>query len=184
MPEQEPSGYWRPAATTLERVVPVTQKRKASGLTVALSYLEIHEEGKGFLRFLMRQDHPSRWHALTMPRLEVCVRDGSGRPLETQEDGGGSSMLSSYDSLESNASLLIFGLPNSGEIEIEVVRVANVKMNNPLLYLRMHLERVLHRRSGEEGHLREEGSLSRFSRRLFVEEGPSWKGPWTFRFRL
>lgn len=81
---ERPSGHWKPAATTLERVVPVAQKRKASGLTVALSYLEVHEEGNGFLRFLMRQDRPTRWRALTMPRLEVRVRDGSGRPLDRE----------------------------------------------------------------------------------------------------
>jgi hypothetical protein len=66
MPEQErPPEHWKPAATTLRRVVPVAQKRHASGLTVALSYLGIHEGGNGFLRFLMRQaarpaDGPSR----------------------------------------------------------------------------------------------------------------------------
>lgn len=186
MTEQEPpdsSDLWKPAATTLKRVVPVAQKRKASGLTVTLSYLEIHEEGNGFLRFLMRQDFPTRWRALTMPRVGVNVQDGSGRPLETQEDGSGSSMQSSYASLEANASLLIFGLPDSGEIEVEVMRIANVKMDSPLLYFRMRPERVLRRRSGD-GQLREEGSFSRLSRRLLGEEGPSWKGPWNFRFHV
>ena len=115
-----------PAATTLRRVVPVAQKRHASGLTVALSFLEIHEGNNGFLRFLMRQDRPTRRRALTSPRLELRVRDGSGRTLETREDGGGSSMESSYATLASHASLLVFCLPDSGEIEVEVARVVEL----------------------------------------------------------
>lgn len=183
MTEQEPPGYWHPAATTVRRVVPVAQKRKVSGLTVALSFLEIHEGGNGFLRFLMRQDRPTRWRALTIPRLEVRIRDGSGHPLETREDGSGSSMQSSYATLESNASLLVFGLPETGDIDIEVLRVVNLKMDSPLLYFSMRLEEVLHRQTSD-GQLREEGRLSRISRRLIGEEGPSWEGPWTFRFRI
>ena len=146
---QEPTERWKPAATTLRRVVPVAQKRHASGLTVALSYLEIHEGGNGFLRFLMRQDRPTRRRALTSPGLELRVRDGSGRPLETREDGGGSSMESSYATLASHASLLVFGLPDSGDIKVEVLRVVELD---------------------EYGRTR--------------EEGPSWEGPWTFRFRV
>ena len=184
MPEQEePPGYWKPAATTLQRVVPVAQKRKASGLTVALSYLEIHEEGNGFLRFLIRQDRPTRWRALTTPRLEVRIRGGSGRPLGTQEDGSGSSKQASSAAPESHASLLVFGLPDSRNIDVEVLRVANLKMDSPLLSFRMRLGRVL-RRQASGGHLREEGRLSHLSRRLISEEGPSWEGPWTFRFRI
>ena len=183
MTAQKPPGHWHPAATTLERVMPVAQKRKVSGLTVALSFLEIHEDGNGYLRFLMRQDRPTRWRALTTPRLEVRIRDGSGRPLETRADGSGSSMQSSYATLESNASLLVFGLPESGQIEVEVLRVANLKMDNPLLYFRMRLERVL-RPQVSGGQFREEGLLSRLSRRLLGEEGPSWNGPWIFRFRI
>lgn len=183
MTEQEPPGYWHPAATTLRRVVPVAQKRKVSGLTVALSFLEIHEEGNGFLRFLMRQDRPTRWRALTIPRLEIRIRDGSGHSLETREDGGGSSMQSSYATLVSEASLLVFGLPETGYIDVEVLRVVNLKMDSPLLYFGMRLESVL-RRQSSSGYLREEGGLSRLSRRLIGEEGPSWEGPWAFRFRI
>ncbi|MDP9439358.1 MAG: hypothetical protein M3P49_11535 [Actinomycetota bacterium] len=100
-------------------------------LTVALSYLEIHEGGNGFLRFLMRQDRPTRRRALTTPRLELRVRDGSGRPLETREDGGGSSMGSSYATLSSHASLLVFGVPDSGDVDVEVLRVASLEMEDP-----------------------------------------------------
>jgi hypothetical protein len=116
--------------------VPVAQKRKASGLTVALSFLEIHEGGNGYLRFLLRQDRPTRWRALTTPRLELRIRDGSGRPLETQEDSSGSSMQSSYASLEANASVLVFGLPDSGDIDVEVSHIANLEMDSPLLPFR------------------------------------------------
>lgn len=184
MNEQEPSEYWHPTATTLERVVPVVQKRKASGLTVALSFLETHEEGNGYLRFLMHQDHPTRWRALTTPRPEVCIRDGSGRSLETQEDGSGSSMQSSYATLESNASVLVFGAPESGYMDVEVLRIANLKMDSPLLYYRMRLENLLRRQDESSGYLREEGRLSRLFRRLVSEEGPIWEGPWSFRFRI
>lgn len=129
MPEREDRyEYWKPAATTLRRVVPVAQKREASGLTVALSYLEIHEGNNGYLRFLMRQDRPTRQRALTTPRAEVRVRDGSGRSLETREDSSGSSMQSSYASLVSHASLLVFGLPRSGDIDVEILRIANLEM--------------------------------------------------------
>ena len=121
MPERLPE-HWKPAATTLRRVVPVAQKRHASGLTVALSFLEIHEGGSGFLGFLMRQDHPTRRRAITSPGLELRIREDSGRQLETREDGSGSSMESSYATLEAHASLLVFGLPDSGDIEAEVLR--------------------------------------------------------------
>lgn len=106
----------------------MAQKRKASGLTVALSYLEIHEGGNGFLRFLMRQDRPTRRRALTTSRLELRVRDGSGCPLETLEDSSGSSMGSSYATLASHASLLVFSLPDSGDIDVEVARVVGLDM--------------------------------------------------------
>lgn len=184
MTGQEPPGHWHPTAKSLQRVVPVAQKRKASGLTVALSFLEIHEEGNGFLRFLMRQDRPTRWRALTIPRLEVRTRDDSGRLLETQEDGGGSSMQSSYATLESNASILVFGLPESGYIDVELLRVVNLKMDSPLLYYNMRLENILRARETSEAYLREEGRLSRLLRRSIGEEGPIWDGPWNFRFRL
>lgn len=132
MPEQRrPPDGWKPAATTLRRVVPVAQKRYASELTVALSFLEIHEGGNGLLRFLMRQDRPTRRRALELPRLELCVRDGSGRPLDTVEDSSGSSMGPSYATLASRASLLVFGLPDSDDVEVEVARVANVEMEDP-----------------------------------------------------
>lgn len=131
MPEQErPPEHWKPAATTLRRVVPVAQKRHASGLTVALSYLEVHDGGNGLLRFLMRQDRPTRRRALTTPRLELRVRDGSGRPLETLEDSSGSSMGSNHATLASHASLLVFGLPDSGDVDVEVLRIANLEMED------------------------------------------------------
>ena len=133
----------------LRRVVPVAQKRHASGLTVALSFLEIHEGGNGFVRFLMCQERPTRRRVLTSPGLEIRVRDGSGRPLETREDSSGSSMGSSYATLASQATLLIFGLPDSGDVEVEVVRIVELDMF---------------------GYPR--------------EEGPTWEGPWTFRFRV
>lgn len=184
MTEQEPTRYWHPAATTLRRVVPVAQKRKVSGLTIALSFLEIHEEGNGYLRFLMCQDRPRRWRALTTPRLEVRILDGSGRLLETREDGSGSSMQSSYATLESDASLLVFGLPESGYIDVEILRVVNLKMDSPLLHYRMRLESILRRQEESSGYLREEGRLSRLFQRIIGEEGPIWDGPWTFRFRV
>lgn len=63
MPEREPSQppqspqplqLWHPAAEILEQVVPVVQRRTIFGLTVVLSYLEIHADGNGYLRFLVR----------------------------------------------------------------------------------------------------------------------------------
>lgn len=132
MPErEEPAEHWKPSATTLGRVVPVAQKRHASGLTVALSFLEVHEGGNGLLRFLFRQDRPTRRRALELPRLELRVRDGSGRPLDTVEDSSGSSMGPTHATLASHASLLVFGLPDSGDVDVEVLRVANVEMEGP-----------------------------------------------------
>ena len=114
MDERErPPNHWKPAATTLRRAVPVAQKRHAYGLTVALSFLEIHEGGNGFVRFLMCQDRPTRRRALTSPGLEIRVRDGSGY------------------------------------VDVEVVRIVELDMF---------------------GYPR--------------EEGPTWEGPWTFRFRV
>lgn len=92
-------------------------------------------------------------------------------------------MQSSYASLEANASVLVFGLPDSGELEVEVARVANLEMESPLLRLKMLLGSLFRRRSGD-GYLREEGRFSRLSRRLIGEEGASWRGPWTFRVSI
>lgn len=65
-----------------------------------------------------------------------CESGTVGRPLETQEDSSGSSMQSSYASLEANASVLVFGLPDSGDIDVEVSNIANLEMDSPLLPFR------------------------------------------------
>lgn len=68
-------------ANTLRVVIPIAEKREVGGITVALSALEIYEDGGGILRYLISYDprtvFADRFRGSPEPEIEV--RDGSGR---------------------------------------------------------------------------------------------------------
>jgi hypothetical protein len=106
----------RSNARTLRKVVPIAQCREAGGITVALSALELYEGGEGVLRYLISHD-PKKAFEYGGPEPEVEIRDGSGRlygwGLEGYGGGEG----------ETEGTLEVFDLPDSGDLEVRVLRV-------------------------------------------------------------
>jgi hypothetical protein len=110
----------RSNALTLRKVVPIAQRREAGGITVALSALELYEGGEGILRYLISHD-PKAAFEDGGPEPEMEVRDGSGRRygwgLEGYSGGPG----------ETEGTLEVLDLPDSGDLEIRVVRVVRTE---------------------------------------------------------
>ena len=110
----------RSNARTLQKVVPIAQRREAGGITVALSALELYEGGEGVLRYLISHD-PKEAFEYGGPEPEMEIRDGSGRlygwGLEGYSGGGG----------EEEGALEVFDLPESGDLEVKVVRVVRTE---------------------------------------------------------
>jgi hypothetical protein len=124
------------SARTLERVVPVAQKRTVGGITVALTSLELYGDGVGILRWRISHD-PVSGNFMLEPDFEI--RDGAGAVLPWSPQGAGAS------DREADGEIEIRRLPEAGELWIKVSRVASGAWD------------------GEEG-------------------GPSYDGPWIFRF--
>ncbi len=104
------------SATTLERVVPVAQKRTVGEITLALTSLELYGEGIGILRWLI--SHPSVSGSFMLePDFEF--RDASGRVLPWSPRGAGAS------DTEADGEVEIRTLPGSGTVVVEVSRVAS-----------------------------------------------------------
>ena len=103
----------RSNACTLRKVVPIAQRREAGGVTVALSTLELYEGGEGVLRYLVSHD-PTVFEGGD-PELEI--RDASGRHYGWDLEGN------SGVPGEEEGTLRLFDLPDSGEIEVAVVRL-------------------------------------------------------------
>lgn len=101
------------SALTLNRVVPIAQQSSAAGITVALSALEIHEGGRGLIRYLLSPDSELRdWDRLIRYSFpEVRVRDDRGRSYEV---GVGSAARAW------GGTLRVAGLPEAGAAELEV----------------------------------------------------------------
>lgn len=110
-------------ARTLRTVVPIAQKCEAGGLTVALSALELYEDGKGILRYLISHDPQTSFKDpfKGSPEPEIEVQDGSGRYYGWGLDGysGGDGVT--------EGTLEIYDLPISGDLEIKVVRVVSTE---------------------------------------------------------
>lgn len=109
-----------PSARTLERVVSVAQTRTVRG--VAVASLEIYGEGVGILHWRASlgekalRDEPDLWYGAAEPVLKV--RDGSGRELAWSPGSGGG------HNGESGGGAEIWDLPKTGELRVEVVRLA------------------------------------------------------------
>lgn len=107
-------------ASTLRKVVPIAQRREAGGITVALSALELYEGGEGVLRYLISHDPETAFeHGAPEPEMEI--RDDSGRRygwgLEGYSGGPG----------ETEGTLEVFDLPDSGDLEVTVARVVSTE---------------------------------------------------------
>lgn len=113
--EPEPPAEHRrsPSARTLERVVPLAQKRTVGGITVALASLELYGDGLGMLRYLIHGEDV--WWGV--PEPELVLRDGAGRELSWSPRSSGSS------DGEADGEIEVWDLPDSGEIEAEVSRL-------------------------------------------------------------
>ncbi|MDP9487236.1 MAG: hypothetical protein M3Q49_15890 [Actinomycetota bacterium] len=110
-----------PTARTLERVVPIAQRRSVGDITVALASLELFGEGLGVLRWRVslgdeafRRD-PDLGFGIFEPVFEV--RDGTGRALPWSPRSGGAS------DGESRGEAEVRELPEAGEIEVVATRL-------------------------------------------------------------
>ena len=113
-------GFEPCTALTLRRVVPIAQRVSVGGITVALSALEMHEGGKSLLRYSISvhpesDDFKRMSCGLTEP--ELLVRDGSGRTYDVLREHSGAGAG------HSSGELKIVGLPDTGDLQIEVTGV-------------------------------------------------------------
>ena len=110
----------RSNARTLQKVVPIAQRREAGGITVALSALELYEGGEGILRYLISHDPEAAFEG-GGPEPEMEVRDGLGRRYGWGPEGysGGPG--------ETEGTLRLVDLPDSGDLAGRVVRVVRTE---------------------------------------------------------
>ncbi len=104
-------------ATTLERVVPIAEKRKFGGLTLALASLEIYAGGNGVLRYLLEIDETSGAHFVSIPKPHFVITNDSGTQLRNHFEEGSSS-----DRVAAGA-LNVFDLPSSGGLTVRVEHI-------------------------------------------------------------
>ncbi len=111
--------YRTPAARTLERVVPVAQKQAIGGVTVALASLELYGEGLGVLQWRVSFDESSAQYGenFGIPEPWFEIRDIGGRELPWLPLGSGAS------DKEADGNVQVEGVPESGELEVEVSRL-------------------------------------------------------------
>jgi hypothetical protein len=109
----------RSNARTLRKVVPIAQRREVGGITVALSALELYEGGEGVLRYLVSHD-PAAFED-GGPEPEIEIRDSSGRSYGWGLDGYGGGPGETEGTLE------VYDLPDSGDLEVTVVRVVGTE---------------------------------------------------------
>ena len=109
------------SARTLERVVPVAQKRTVGDATAAISSLEIHGQGVGALRWRisMGEDalsaEPDFWFGTPEPEFEILA-DGD-RSLKWSPMGGG------MNDRDSDGEAEVWELPETGELRVTVTRL-------------------------------------------------------------
>jgi hypothetical protein len=120
-PDEPAERSREPSARTLERVVPIAQRRSVGDITVALASLEFYGEGIGVLRWrvslgdaALRRD-PDLSFGILEPVFEV--RDDAGRALTWSPRSGGG-----HDG-ESDGAAEVRELPEAGEIEVVATRL-------------------------------------------------------------
>jgi hypothetical protein len=121
--EIEPEPYVerrRASARNLDRVVPIGQRRTVGEVTVALTSLELFEEGVGVLRYRISYEAGMFEGGYGIPEPEFVVRDESGRVLPWSPRGSSSSES------EADGEVEVRELPESGELEVEVTRLVSL----------------------------------------------------------
>lgn len=145
-PEPRADERREASARTLERAVPVAQRRTVGGITVAIASLELYGEGLGMLRWQVSfEEDPYRGAGdvgIPEPRFEI--RDGSGRALPWTPRGAGG-----HDG-QADGEAEVRELPEAGEVEVVVARLV--------------------------ADAYEDG--------WYQGDGPSFEGPWAFRFAI
>ena len=120
-PEPPAERHREPSARTLERVVPVAQKRTVGDTTVALTSLEMYGEGLGVLRWQVSfgedalRSNPDFGFGIPEPELEI--RDAAGRALPWSPRGSHSG------GEEAGGDIEVWDLPESGSLRVVVSRL-------------------------------------------------------------
>lgn len=114
---EPPEPHQHASARSLDRVVPIGQRQTVGEITVALTSLELFEEGLGVLRYRISHEGVG-FEDLPMP--ELVVRDGSGNVLSwsPQGTGGGTN--------EADGDVEVRDLPETGVIDVEVTRLVSL----------------------------------------------------------
>ncbi len=119
--EPEPSvERRRSSARNLDRVVPIGQRLSIGEVTVALTSLELFEEGVGVLRYRISYEAGMFEGGYGIPEPDLVIRDGSGRELSWSPRGSSSSES------EADGEVEVRELPESGELEVEVTRLVSL----------------------------------------------------------
>ena len=109
------------SALNLERVVPVAQKRAVGDVTVAMMSLELYGEGVGVLQWRVSlgesafQEAPDFGFGIPEPVFEIRDRAGGDLPWSPQHSGASDA--------EAEGSVRVEGLPETGELAVEVPRL-------------------------------------------------------------
>ena len=115
-----PAQGARPSARTLDHVVPIAQWQAVGEVVIALTSLELYEEGLGVLRYRISYEEGMFEGGYGIPEPELVVRDGFGRELSWSPRG------SSASDGEADGEVEVREVPEAGELEVEVVRVATL----------------------------------------------------------
>jgi hypothetical protein len=116
---EPPQGH-QPSARSLERVVPIGQRRTLGEVTVALASLELFGEELGILRYRISYEEGMFEGGYGLPEPEFVIRDDSGRELPWSPRGSGGS------DIEADGEVEVRDLPETGELEVEVTRLASL----------------------------------------------------------
>ena len=117
---EPPAERERAAARNLDRVVPIAQRQTVGEVTVALASLELFGEGLGILRYRISYEEGMFESGYGIPEPEFVIRDESGRELSWSPQGSGGS------DIETDGEVEVRELPEMGELEAEVTRLASL----------------------------------------------------------
>lgn len=108
-------------AHTLIRTIPIAAKENIGSVTVALTALEVYQGDTGILRYLLALDSRSRrkFEALPGPHIEIEDETGRTLPVMFLED--------SASGRTSSGLVQVAELPESGNLEVKVLRIAGSK---------------------------------------------------------